>query len=87
LKDPDKVLLPSCNLVLIVLGQNKSEDSVPFTSFDNLLLHLCQGSAIETLVSGSLGVHIVVLAHAFRFSIASRTGRLSSSDRLPFNLW
>jgi hypothetical protein len=85
LKDPDQVLLPSRNFVLIVLGEEESEDRIPFTPLDDLPLHLCQGSAIETSVSGSLGARIAT--HAFRVPIASRTDWLSSSDRLPFNLW
>jgi hypothetical protein len=87
LKDPHKVLLPTRNLVFVVLGEDESEDCTPFTPLDDLPLHLHQSSAIETSVSGSLGVRITGLAHAFRFPIASRTDLLISSDRLPFNLW
>ena len=87
LKDPDQILLPSGNLVFIVLREDESEESIPFTPLDDLPLHIYQVSAIGTSVSGSPGVHIAAMAHAFRFPIASRTDWLSSSDRLPFNLW
>jgi hypothetical protein len=87
LKDPDQILLPARNLVLVVLSENESEGRAPFTPLDDLPLHLYQGPAIETSVSGSLSVPITGLAHAFRFPIASRTDWLTSSDRLPFNLW
>jgi hypothetical protein len=87
LKDSDKVLLPTRNLLLVVLGEDESEHSTPFTPLDQLSLHLYQGSAIEASVTRSLGVRIAVPAHVFRFPIASRTDWLSSSDRFPFNLW
>jgi hypothetical protein len=87
LKDPNQVLLPTRNLVLIVPGEDELEGCVPFTTLDDLLLHLYQGPAIEASVSVSLGVCIAGLAHVFRFPIASRTDWLSSSGRLPFNLW
>jgi hypothetical protein len=85
MEDPDQVLLPSCNLIFVVLGKEESKDSIPFASLDDLLLYLSQGSANETSVSVLLDVRIV--AHVFRVPIASKTGRLSSSNRLPFNLW
>jgi hypothetical protein len=72
MEDPDKVLLPCRNLIFVVLGEKESEDSIPFTSLDDLLLYLSQGSADETSVSVSLDVHIA--AHVFRVPIASRTG-------------
>jgi hypothetical protein len=58
LKDPHKVLLPTRDLILVVLGEDESEDCTPLTPLDDLPLHLYQGSAIETSVSGSLGVPI-----------------------------
>jgi hypothetical protein len=87
LKDPNEILLPTRNLVLVVLGEDESEHSTPFTPLADLLLHFYQGPVIEVSVKGSLGARIVVLAHVFRFPIASRTDCLSSSDRFPFNLW
>jgi hypothetical protein len=87
LKDPDKVLLPFRNLVFVVFGEDESEDSAPLTPLDNLLLHLYQGSVIEALVNGLLGASINVLAHVFRFPIASKTDWLISFDCLPFSLW
>ena len=87
LKDPHKVLLPSRNLVLVVFGEDESDDRPPFTPFRDSPLNLRQGPTIEMLVSGSLDICITVLTHAVRVPIAPRTGWLSSSDRLPFNLW
>jgi hypothetical protein len=50
-KDPDKVLLPSSNLVLIAFGEDESINCIPFTLFDDLALDLGHGPAIEKLVS------------------------------------
>ena len=55
-KELDKVLLPSGDFVLISLRENESDEWVSFTLFDHLPLDLCHGSAIETSVSGPLGV-------------------------------
>ena len=59
MKNPRKVLLPGYDFVLIALGAEKSGDRIPFALLDDLPLDLCHGSAIETSVSGSLGVYIV----------------------------
>jgi hypothetical protein len=72
MEDSDQVLLPSRDLIFVVLGEDELEDSIPFASLDDLLLYLSQGSADETSVSALLDVHIV--AHVFRVPIASRTG-------------
>jgi hypothetical protein len=52
MKDPDKVLLPTHNLVLLGLRADKSGDRIPFALFDDLPLNTGQGSAIDTSVSG-----------------------------------
>ena len=49
MKDPDKILLPNCNLVLIAFGEDESVDDIPFTLLDDLPLDLAQSSAIETV--------------------------------------
>ena len=85
MKDPEKVLLPSGNLVLIALGEDESGDHISFTLFVDLLLDLSQGSAIEISVSRSLGVHITGLTHVVRSPIALSTDSLSPSVCLPFN--
>jgi hypothetical protein len=36
LEDPDQVLLPSRALILVVLGEDESEDRIPFTLLDDL---------------------------------------------------
>jgi hypothetical protein len=55
-KDPDKVLLPSRNLVLIALREDESEYCMSFALLRDLPLDPRQGSAVQTLVNGSLGV-------------------------------
>ena len=86
LKDPHKVLLPGRDLVLIIFGEDESDDRPPFTPFRDPPLNLRQGPTMEMLVSESLGLCIAVPTHAVRVSIAPRTGWLSSSDCLPFSL-
>jgi hypothetical protein len=87
LKGPNKVPLPSRNLVLVALGGDESGHLVPFTPLDDLPLHLYQGSVIETLTNRSSGVSITDVAHVFRFLIAPRTDWSSLFDPLHFNLW
>ena len=86
LKDPDEVLLPSGDLVLIVLCKDETEDRPPFTPLGDPPLNLGQGPTIEISVSGSLDACIAGLAHAVRVPIALRTCWLRSPDPLPFNL-
>jgi hypothetical protein len=69
-KDPDKVLLPSCDLVLIAFGKDESIDRAPFTLLDHLPLHLGQCSAIKLSVSGLLWVRMNCLAYAVSSPIA-----------------
>ena len=85
-KDPDKILLPSRNLLLIALREDESGYYIPLALLDDLLLDPGQSSAIEMPVSGSLAVRIASVAHAVRSPIASRIDWLSLSDRFPFNL-
>jgi hypothetical protein len=87
LKHPNKVLLPTRNLFFVVFSEDELENSTPFTPLGDPLPDLSQSSMIESSVTGSLGVYIAVLSHAVRVPIAPRTSWLSSSDRLPFNLW
>ena len=86
LKDLDKVLFPSRDLVLVILGEDESEDRVPFAPLGDPPLDLGQGPTSERSVSRSLGVDITVPAHAVKVPMAPRTDWLSSSDRLPFSL-
>jgi hypothetical protein len=46
MKDPEKFLLPSSNLVLIALREDESENCAPFAPPIDLPLHLGHGSAI-----------------------------------------
>jgi hypothetical protein len=57
MKDLDKVLLPSSNLILITLREDEPGECIPFTLLHDLPLDPCQGSAIQTFVSGSFGVY------------------------------
>ena len=50
-KDSDKILLPSRNLLLITLREYESEHRTPFTLLDDLPLDTRQCSAIETSAS------------------------------------
>ena len=52
MKDPEKVLLPSRDLVPITLREYESDHCVPFAVFDHFLLDLRHGSEIKRLVSG-----------------------------------
>jgi hypothetical protein len=47
-KDPDELLLPSGNLVLIALREKESGDRVAFTLLDDFPKDIRHGSAIET---------------------------------------
>jgi hypothetical protein len=86
LKDSDKVLLPSRNLVLITLREDESGDRIPFSLLIDLPLHRNQGSVNDISVSGSRGIRITGMSHAVSSPIASRTDWLSPSTCLPFNL-
>jgi hypothetical protein len=56
-EDPDKVLVPTHNLVLIALRKDKPEDHIPVASFINIPLHLDHGSVIDTPVGCSVTHH------------------------------
>ena len=87
LKDPDEVLLPTGNLVLVAFREDESEDRIPFTLLDDLALDPSHSPAIGESVSGlAQGACITGVTHVVRTAIASRTDWLSSSVRLPFNL-
>jgi hypothetical protein len=55
-KNSDKVMPPSGNLVLIVLRVEESGDRIPVTLLEDLPLDLEDSPVIEISVSGSLGV-------------------------------
>ena len=52
LRDPDKVLLPGCDLALIVLDEDESGDCTPFPQLCDPPSDLGQGPMIVTSVSG-----------------------------------
>ena len=57
-KDPDKVLLPSRDLVLIDFGEHEPVDRTPFTLLDDLPLDLGQSSVVENVSQWvTLGAH------------------------------
>ena len=85
-ENSEKVLLPSRYLLFVALREDESDHRISFTLLDDLLLDLRHGSAIRTLVSGSLTVPIAGLAHPVRSPIPSRTTWVSPSKLLPFNL-
>jgi hypothetical protein len=84
-KNPDKIVPPDRDLVLIVLRVEDSGDHVPVTLLDDLPLDLGDSSAIGKSVSESLGVPIAGLAHVVSCPIALSTDRVSSSNRFPSN--
>ena len=86
LKDPGKVLLPTSDLVPVTFREDESGHRIPFTLLDDLPPDPGHGAAIDTSVSGSLGMHVAGVAYVVRTPIASRTDWLSSSGCLPFNL-
>jgi hypothetical protein len=47
-KNPDKVLVPSCDLILVTLREDEPEDYIPFPLLIHLPLHLGHGSAIHS---------------------------------------
>ena len=55
MEDPDKVVPPSRNPVLIALRVDESGDRAPFTMLDNLALDPGYGSTIEAPVSRLFG--------------------------------
>jgi hypothetical protein len=55
-KDPDNVLLPSRDLVLIALREDESEYCMSLALLRNLSLDPRQGSTVQTLINGLLGV-------------------------------
>jgi hypothetical protein len=61
MKEPDKVLLPSSNFILVVLREDESEDCILFALLADLPLHLSHGSAIDTSVSESPVMCMAVL--------------------------
>ena len=77
MKDPDKVIPPTGNLVLINLGAENSEDHVPFTLLDDIPLDLGHGAVIEASVIGSLSIHIGGMAHVVSCPTAPRTDWVS----------
>ena len=56
LKDPGEVPVPTRDRIFVRLRMQTTRDRMPFTLFDDLLLDLGHRPAIETLVSGPLGV-------------------------------
>ena len=57
MKDPDEVLLPTKNRILIVLLVDEPRGHIPFSLLDGLLPDRGHSSAIGTLVSETIGIH------------------------------
>ena len=47
MKNPDKVLIPSRNLILVALREDEPEGRVSFAPLIDIPLHLNHGSAID----------------------------------------
>ena len=72
MKDLDKVLVPSSDIILIVLREGEPGDYISFALPINLPLNLSHSSVIDsTPVSGSLVVDIAGLVHV-RSQISDR---------------
>ena len=56
MKNPDKVLPPTRDLVLVALGEDESGDCTPLPLLGDSRLHLRYRSTIEASVRGPLGV-------------------------------
>ena len=84
-KNPDKVIPPSRDLVLICLRVEHLGDHIPLAQLNDLPLNLCDHSVIGASVSGLLRARIVGITHAVSCSIAPRTDWLSASNRIPLN--
>ena len=72
MKDPEEVLLPNRDLVLVAFCEDESEHWIPFPLLFDLPLNPRHDSAIETPVSGRLFVCVTGLAHEVRSPITSR---------------
>ena len=77
MKDPDQILLPSSNLVLIAFGEDESMDRIPFTLLDDLPLDLGESSKIENACKWIAPRGRSGLAHVVNPPIASRMDWLS----------
>ena len=51
MKDPDEVLVPCSDLILVVLRENEPEDCVPFALLADLPLHIGDGSGIDKWIA------------------------------------
>lgn len=85
MKEPNWLLLASRDPVLVVLGEDESQDSTPFTPLDNLPLRLYQGPTIEAgkrtpRCANSSSVSPVQIPDYIK------DGLVEFCDRLPINL-
>ena len=71
MEDPNKVVPPSGDLVLIDLRVKDSGGHISLFLLDDFPLDIGYGSAKGASISGSLGVHIVGMAHV-RSQLADR---------------
>ena len=46
MKNSDKILFPTCNLILVAFGEDESVDCTPFSLLGDLPLHLVHGPAV-----------------------------------------
>ena len=85
MKDPDKVVSPTGNLVFINLRVEDPGCHAPSILLEDLPLDLGHGSAVEISVNESSSVRIAGLTHVVSCPIAVRMDWVSSSSCLPFN--
>ena len=86
-KDSVEVSPPSLDRLLIILRVQESRHRISFAHLDDLLLDLCQSSAMVTLVIAPLRISINTPTYTVSCSIAPSKGWSSLSNCLPFNPW
>jgi hypothetical protein len=84
-KDPEEVISPNRNLILIALRVEDPEDHISVTLLDDLPLDLGNGSGFEVSAIESLSIYVARLSHVVSCRIALSTDRVSSSNLLPSN--
>ena len=77
MKNSDKILLPSSDLVLIAFGEDESVQCIALALLDDLPLDLGQGSKIEIVCKWITPYGGSGLTHVVNPPIASRTDWLS----------
>ena len=73
MKNPIEVQLPGRDRFLVILCMDKSRKRIPSALLDDIFLDLCNGPAIDSVVSKLCMIYVPDLIHLVSCSIASRT--------------